>query len=607
MNNIWSFGYSNCFTNNIVKCMDKDSTIDPTWTGIFTEKYNYLGRVQFGHPHGEGIMEWKDSSGKVLWIYEGEFDNGNKHGQGKLVKSDGDVFEGSFSNEGNFFEGEIRSGDLDKGFYKGVLCNEKPEGKGILTCSNGDVFEGYFKEGMIRGTLTKSNGIVYVGRFFEGEIEGEGKIIYPNGDIFEGYFPKNRSVGPVTDVDKSFFRGELSHKEPEGTGKLTFLNGDVLEGDFRQGFLIKGKMTRKNGDVWNVHEEFRDGKKHVIGSFKFPCGSTYEGNFFNGKIENGMLTVFSNNISQIKSLSEKLGLTEVSLDIRGCTDDTLKELNSLSLPKISSLEISAFFVTSKGLLSIQEILKTLTSMNLSGCSEITNEGFIEVAPHLKNLKLLNLTRCEVGTEGIIELLKNASHLESLILTDCKNLYWRDVTDLSKNNLKLNHLDLSWSRHCSKDLKVIGKIFPNLESLNLSHSKGDFIEGIEEAVRDLKKLKSLDLNLCFVTDQTVAKIVENLEDLNTLKIGASKTTEEGVTLIGRLKKLSHLDLSQCHNIPVEVLRKTCDVLEQLRFLDVTNWPGRYISDIRQFQNDLTEVDSMFSSLKKHLKNLKIEAS
>ncbi len=78
---------------------------------------------------------------------------------------------------------------------------DKPEiiftGKGKLIYSNGDIYEGDFIDGYQtgKGKLIYSNGDIYEGDVIDGKIHGKGKITYYNGVIYEGEINNGKPHG----------------------------------------------------------------------------------------------------------------------------------------------------------------------------------------------------------------------------------------------------------------------------------------------------------------------------------------------------------------------------------------------------------------------------
>ncbi len=77
----------------------------------------YTGEAKGTHPHGEGIMTYKDGR-----IYSGEWRDGAKHGKGAMTYQNGDKYSGGWS------EG-------------------KEHGKGTYTFKDGTSYEGLWEHG----------------------------------------------------------------------------------------------------------------------------------------------------------------------------------------------------------------------------------------------------------------------------------------------------------------------------------------------------------------------------------------------------------------------------------------------------------------------------
>ena len=68
--------------------------------------FTYKGDVnQLGKPHGKGKYTWSDGD-----CYEGSFTNGFRDGHGVMTFSNGDKYEGPFHE--NMYEGRMRDNSL---------------------------------------------------------------------------------------------------------------------------------------------------------------------------------------------------------------------------------------------------------------------------------------------------------------------------------------------------------------------------------------------------------------------------------------------------------------------------------------------------------------
>lgn len=98
----------------------------------------YTGDVYRNVPHGQGTFETKNSEG-ITWSYEGNFQNGLFHGQGKMVFPT-QTYEGTFKN-GNLVNGKY--------FINGRLLYEG----GFNPASNPYLYSGEGKLYDTKGTL----------------------------------------------------------------------------------------------------------------------------------------------------------------------------------------------------------------------------------------------------------------------------------------------------------------------------------------------------------------------------------------------------------------------------------------------------------------------
>lgn len=153
--------------------------------------------------------------------------------------------------------------------YSGGVKDRVPEGKGKLTFKNGASFEGEFVQGEPRSGKIRSGEYVYEGECTKAEITGRGMLIDKSNTFYEGVFERGRLLsGEVIKKTKAndpvaVFKGQIDNLSPftakgvlrvslEETSVDTFTQDKrVLEGAFRNGNLHgKGKYTLPNGDSY---------------------------------------------------------------------------------------------------------------------------------------------------------------------------------------------------------------------------------------------------------------------------------------------------------------------------------------------------------------------
>lgn len=130
--------------------------------------------------------------------YDGEFQGGRYHGQGKMVEPSGRTYEGSW------VEGAA-------------------SGEGVYVSATGLRIEGSFDRGYPTGSvkMTFPNGDVYEGDSDDFTMHGQGKLTRPStGDVWEGTFERG-----------SLIDGSWMHYPADGDGRTctrAVRNGEVM-------------------------------------------------------------------------------------------------------------------------------------------------------------------------------------------------------------------------------------------------------------------------------------------------------------------------------------------------------------------------------------------
>ncbi|GAX23210.1 hypothetical protein FisN_21Hh108 [Fistulifera solaris] len=161
--------------------------------------------------------------------YNGPYnDYGEKHGEGELVWSNGDVFRGHFDNdlrEGRgllVFGVSINPTAPDKGEYLGEWHEDKMHGHGYRRYPNGDVYDGAYEMGKRhgQGRFYYSNGDAYWGDWETNFMHGTGRYYYASGLRFEGTFVRNKrfGVGKIEKEDQSVEVFQFVNDEIVGQG-----------------------------------------------------------------------------------------------------------------------------------------------------------------------------------------------------------------------------------------------------------------------------------------------------------------------------------------------------------------------------------------------------
>jgi uncharacterized caspase-like protein len=145
----------------------------------------------------------------------------------------------------------------------------------ILFIQNTDAqcLSGNCKDG--KGVFKYPSGAKYTGDFRKGEIHGMGFCVYSDGSRYEG---------------------QWASRYPEGKGTKTLKDGSKLTGTWKKGVLMDGQEIKANGAIL-VAKGKQDGDGTTVqsgcingdcengqGTYAFPDGSKYDGQFAAGKI-----------------------------------------------------------------------------------------------------------------------------------------------------------------------------------------------------------------------------------------------------------------------------------------------------------------------------------
>lgn len=196
----------------------------------------------------------------------------------------------------------------------------------------------------------------------------------------------------------------------------------------------------------------------------------------------------------------------------------IQQLDSVKTIKLTDTTFKKLF----------KICPKISKLNLSGC-DLRDINFSKFSQSIKTLQLAGCTN--VLQINLIAMME----LETLDLSWCK---WTDTLLLNES---IKNLDLSFCELCDDDLKVLPQ---KLNSLRIVGCSQITDQGIGEIPS--KELTNLSVAGC---DLLTDKMISNLPlKIISLSLSATKVTNEGIkNLFSRLKKLRYLDLSLCWNV------------------------------------------------------------
>ncbi|CAD8121411.1 unnamed protein product [Paramecium sonneborni] len=242
----------------------------------YNKKFKYERLLKFENCR---LKIYKDS------YYFGQLINGKKNGLGVILSNNGRIYEGQFENDRKHGQGYERF--PDKTSYEGTYINGKPDGKGKFLWANGEVYEGGWLNGLKHGEgiWNGLKGTSYVGEWRMGNPDGYGVHVWVNGDRYEGEFHNSLKHGQGIEyfINGDIYKGQYVNGKPEGEGEYQWNSGSYYNGTFQNG-LRHGKglwIKDRNATLTDSYEgEFVNDKKCGYGVYKWAKGSRYEGNFY---------------------------------------------------------------------------------------------------------------------------------------------------------------------------------------------------------------------------------------------------------------------------------------------------------------------------------------
>lgn len=180
-----------------------------------------------------GTFTWTDGD-----VYEGDYKNGEPHGNGRFTWSCGDCYEGIWTKG---YRNVFGIQKYNYGTYTGEWRNDKLDGDGCMEYFNGDVCAGEFEN----DNFNDPNG------FFR----------YANGDEYKGSFKnwKFNGQGTFTYADGRKYEGEWKNGKKHGYGVYYWVDGDIYKG-----YWMNGKRHGEGIKIKNGMEEcvqFKNGRK----------------------------------------------------------------------------------------------------------------------------------------------------------------------------------------------------------------------------------------------------------------------------------------------------------------------------------------------------------
>ena len=228
---VWPFLLSHFFTARFYQG-DPQLT---DWSGRVVVCYDeakkhpmYRGTLENGVLQGKGTEY--DEEG--LLIYEGNFVDGLRSGNGKLYEAGVLVYEGEFSGGEINGTGTAYVDGVKR--YQGAFVNGLYEGEGTSYYASGaKAYSGSFAAGLYEGEGTEydeEEQVRYKGSFASGLYEGEGVLYGEDGEVY--------------------YKGSFAKGLYDGSGVIYLSDGDQIRAEFSAGVTTGVIQWYQEGKLW---------------------------------------------------------------------------------------------------------------------------------------------------------------------------------------------------------------------------------------------------------------------------------------------------------------------------------------------------------------------
>lgn len=150
--------------------------------------------------------------------------------------------------------------------------------------------------------------------------DGRGVFVYPSGAKYTGEFKKSEIHGKGVCLysDGSRYEGDWANRYPDGKGTKFLKDGSKLTGTWKKGVLMDGQEIKANGATL-VAKGKQDGDGTTVqsgcingdcengqGTYAYPDGSKYDGQFNKGKIHGWGTFIYTNGDKYVGSFKENI-------------------------------------------------------------------------------------------------------------------------------------------------------------------------------------------------------------------------------------------------------------------------------------------------------------
>lgn len=278
-----------------------------------------------------------------------------------------------------------------------------------------------------------------------------------------------------------------------------------------------------------------------------------------------------------------------------------------NLPSLRSLDLNSCSTCSDNvLMAIGQHCKNIHVLKLRSCKKITDHG-LEFLSMCKSILELDLSGTSCSPDGVLMLLQNLQHLQSLSLETCnsKNQPYFSSKFLSLQTTRLRYLDISNTSVNDSCIANIVRICPEISTLILIACEDITGESLLH-LKTLEQLKHLEIFALRIDssvhlEEFLAERGTHLEILHLLMASHIDTGMIGT----HCPNLTNLSLSGCTNMTGSLAqlpdKQLVTLIEACPYLKSLNIGSTSFSETRSLQEHFSAI---FNKSANHLEVLNL---
>ncbi|KAH3765703.1 MORN motif [Pelomyxa schiedti] len=220
---------------------------------------------------GPGDVQGGAAAAMVVTVYEGEWSNDKRHGNGTGRAPDtGTIWCGEWDHGAMTGKGRMLIGDQSRyrdpgGSYVGARENDKFHGEGVGVWSNGDRYQGSWENDKEHGIGTKRwarDGSSFTGVWARG-VPVKGTMEWPNGDKFTGTFTEEQVAEQPRGGGMRRYLGEgvlalSSLSSNDGNSSMAWSESNQLKGSLRGNTFHRADGGALHRETQKLEEHTRE-------------------------------------------------------------------------------------------------------------------------------------------------------------------------------------------------------------------------------------------------------------------------------------------------------------------------------------------------------------